>query len=105
MEEINLGLNDLEPISLNFNDGPSETFGDMSSVNFGGGIELLMNDKKRANSVSNINIDLGELDKLESELNNISEANNANRPVSSGGLFGDNKMLSGLGNMFGFGKT
>jgi hypothetical protein len=103
MEEINLGFSDLEPISLNFNDGPP-SFGDSSSVNFGGGIELLMNDKKRSNSGSNINIDLGELDKLESELNDLSGANNS-APASSGGLFGDNKMLSGLGSMFGFNKS
>jgi hypothetical protein len=102
MEEINLGLSDLEPISLNFNDGPS-SFGEPPSVNFGAGIELLMNDKKRANSGGNISIDLGDLDKLENELNDLSGANSA--PASSGGLFSDNKVLSGLGNMFGFGKS
>jgi hypothetical protein len=102
MEEINLGLSDLEPISLNFNDGPS-SFGESPSVNFGAGIELLMNDKKRSNSGGNINIDLGDLDKLESELNDLSGASSA--PASSGGLFSDNKVLSGLGNMFGFGKS
>ena len=102
MEEINLGLNDLEPISLNFNDEPF-FFGESPSVNFGSGIELLMNDKKRANSGGNINIDLGDLDKLESELNDLSGANSI--PASSGGLFSDNKVLSGLGNMFGFGSS
>lgn len=102
MEEINLGLNDLEPISLNFNDGPY-SFGEPPSVNFGSGIELLMNDKKRSNSSGNINIDLGDLDKLESELNDLSGANN--ETAYSGGLFSDNKVLSGLGNMFGFGKS
>uniref|UniRef100_A0A6C0JWC7 Uncharacterized protein n=1 Tax=viral metagenome TaxID=1070528 RepID=A0A6C0JWC7_9ZZZZ len=102
MEEINIGLSDLEPISLNFNDGPS-SFVEPPSVNFGAGIELLMNDKKRSNSGGNINIDLGDLDKLESELNDLSGASSA--PTSSGGLFSDNKVLSGLGNMFGFGKS
>lgn len=102
MEEINLGLSDLEPISLNFNDGAS-SFGESPSVNFGAGIELLMNDKKRSNSGGNINIDLGDLDKLESELNDLSGANSA--PASSGGLFSDNKVLSGLGSMFGFGSS
>jgi hypothetical protein len=44
MEVIDLGLNDLEPISIQFNDNePSSS----SSVNFGSGIELLMNDKKK----------------------------------------------------------
>ena len=102
MEEINLGLSDLEPISLNFNDGMS-SFGESPSVNFGAGIELLMNDKKRSNSGGNINIDLGDLDKLESELNDLSGANSAQ--ASSGGLFSDNKVLSGLGSMFGFGSS
>jgi len=103
MEEINLGLNDLEPISLNFNDGPY--LGEKPSVNFGSGIELLMNDKKRSNSNGNINIDLGELDKLESELNDLSGTNNNANKSSSGGMFNDNKILSGFGNMFGFGKS
>jgi hypothetical protein len=104
MEEINIGLSDLEPISLSFNDGPS-SFGEPPSVNFGAGIELLMNDKKRSNSGGNINIDLGDLDKLESELNDLSGANSAPASSSGGGLFSDNKVLSGLGSMFGFGKS
>lgn len=104
MEEINLGLSDLEPISLSFNDGPS-SFGEPPSVNFGSGIELLMNDKKRSNSGGNINIDLGDLDKLESELNDLSGANSASASSGGGGLFSDNKVLSGLGSMFGFGKS
>lgn len=107
MEEINLGLSDLEPISLNFNDGNmGSSFGEQPSVNFGSGIELLMNDKKRSNSNGNINIDLGDLDRLESELNDLSGAsNNDSSSSSGGGLFSDNKVLSGLGNMFGFGKS
>ena len=104
MEVIDIGLDNLEPISLNFNDGPSSSsgFGDAPSVNFGTGIELLMNDKKKASS-GNISIDLGELDKLENDLNDLSG-------VSSGGAnyttpstpTGESKLLSGLGNMFGF---
>ena len=104
MEEINIGLNDLEPISLNFNDGIS-SFGEQPSVNFGSGIELLMNDKKRTNSHGNIDVDLGDLDKLERELNDLSSSNNAPEYSNgSGGFFNDNKVLSGLGNMFGFNK-
>jgi hypothetical protein len=105
MEEINIGLSDLEPISLSFNDG-SSLGNSQPSVNFGPGIELLMNDKKRSNSGNNINIDLGELDKLESELNELSgSASGANYASGSGGMFGESKMLNGLGNMFGFGNT
>ena len=40
------------------------------SVSFGGGIELLMNDKKKSSSAST-KIDLEDLDNLESELNNL----------------------------------
>jgi hypothetical protein len=85
MEVIN--INDLEPVSIKFDD---------STTGFGGGIELLMNDKKRASSGST-NIDLGELDNLENELNELSK----NSFVSgSGGASSSNtsgtKTLSGL---------
>ena len=80
MEVIDLGLSDLDTISINIDDGPS----------FGSGIELLMNEKKKAPSGS-MNIDLGELDKLENELNSLSAS-------SSNG--GETKTLGGLGNSF-----
>jgi len=90
MEVIDLGLSDLEPVSFNFNESKP-------TVNFGSGIELLMNDKKR--SSNSLNLDLGELDTLESELNEISGANNAK---SSGGE--STKTLSGFAsNLFGLG--
>jgi hypothetical protein len=101
MEVIDIGLDNLEPISMNFNDGPTSST--EPSVNFGTGIELLMNDKKRSSSGGNISIDLSELDKLENDLNDLSG-------VSSGGAnyttpstpTGESKLLNGLGNMFGF---
>jgi hypothetical protein len=80
MEVIDLGLSDLEPVSINFNDSEP-------SSSFGPGIELLMNDKKKAPTGS-MNIDLGELDKLENELNNLSASS------------GETKTLGGLGNTF-----
>ena len=43
------------------------------TVNFGDGIEYLMNDRKKSSSPSNINIDLGELDRLEEELNELND--------------------------------
>jgi hypothetical protein len=90
MEVIDLGLSDLEPVSFNFNESKP-------SVNFGSGIELLMNDKKR--SSNSLNLDLGELDTLESELNEISGANNTK---SSGGE--STKTLSGFASdLFGLG--
>lgn len=79
MEIIDLGLSDLEPVSISFNEPDSSSFGP--------GIELLMNDKKKAPTGS-MNIDLGELDKLENELNHLSAST------------GETKTLGGLGNTF-----
>ena len=99
MEEINLGLSDLEPISLSFSDdfsAPPPT----PSVSFGTGIELLMNDKKKSSS-SSVNIDLGEIDKIESELNELTNNNSSASAPSS-----ETKTLSGFAsNLFGFGKS
>jgi len=92
MEIIDFGLGDLEPVSINFNDdsGPS-------SSNLGAGIELLMNDKKKTPTGS-MSIDLGELDKLENELNDLSAASSS-----------ETKTLGGLGasfgNFFGLGSS
>jgi hypothetical protein len=91
MEIIDLGLSDLEPVSIDFNDTSA------SSSSFGGGIELLMNDKKKTPS-SSMNIDLGELDKLENELNDLSASSAA-----------DTKNLGSIGssfsNFFGMGSS
>jgi len=95
MEVIDIGLNDLEPISLSFNDGPPS-----KAVNFGPGIELLMNDKKKAPSGS---VDLGDLNNLENELNELSNAASAAPPAKSSG---DTRTLSGFtSNLFGFGGS
>ena len=69
MEVIDLGLSDLEPVSISFGDSDRP-----SSSTLGPGIELLMNEKKMSGSgsgSSSMNIDLGELDKLENELNDF----------------------------------
>lgn len=55
------------------------------SVSFGDGIELLMNDKKRSSSNVKTQINLAELDNLESELNDLSKENSETR--STRGLF------------------
>ena len=89
-EIIDIGLDNLEPVSMNMNTPPS--------VNFGSGIELLMNDKKRSYS-NNVSVDLGELDNLERELNDLS-----NKPASGT----ESKIMSGLNgftSMFGFGDS
>jgi len=68
MEEIN--FDDLEPINISI--GGSEPPRQTSSL--GEGMELLMNDKKSVDT-SRTKIDLGELDKLEEELNDLSSIN------------------------------
>ena len=65
--EFDLDVNNLEPININFDNAMSPT-SPKDSVNFGGGIELLMNNKRRENSQqSGLNVEFGELDKLENE--------------------------------------
>lgn len=107
MEVIDLGaLNDLDPISMSISESGSGN-GTKPSVNFGGGIELLMNDKKKSSS-SSMNIDLGELDKLENELNELSGAGSYSAPTttSSSSSSSGTKTLSGFAsNLFGFGPT
>lgn len=58
----------MEITELDFNDGG---FG--RSSNFGGGLELLMNDKVRESSRPTSDIDLDDLNKLENELNDLVE--------------------------------
>ena len=71
--------------------------------NFGGGLELLMNEKKMS---GNTKIDLGELDNLESELNNLSEDVGTTTPTQSAGP-GTKQLsgLSGFSNLFNFGSS
>ena len=59
------------------------------SVNFGGGIELLMNDKRRSdgNKDMSADIDLGDLTELENELNDLSADIETSRSPSKSGLF------------------
>jgi len=80
MEEIT--LSELEPISINLGGGG----GSGSSNNFGGGIELLMNDKNKSGNNSSVN--LADLDNLENELNDLSsikltDHNFAPKPVET----------------------
>jgi len=93
MEIIDLGaLDDLDPISLDVGGGG----GGIKSSSFGSGIELLMNDKKMSSSHSNLN--LGELDNLENELNELSSKGNVEKTENT-------RTLTGMAaNLFGFGK-
>jgi hypothetical protein len=61
----------------------------LSSSNFGSGIELLMNDKKKESKPSS-DIDVDDLNNLESELNNlVEEPNSRNIYESRSDLFGN----------------
>jgi len=101
MEVIDIGLNDLEPISLNF-DNNSNRNNSSSTVNFGPGIELLMNDKKKASS-NNIDFEIGDLDNLENELNELS-GSGSSKPTSNSSS--ETKTLGGFAaNLFGLGST
>jgi hypothetical protein len=78
-EIIDIGItkidNDTPSIKLN------EGFSSQKSVNFGPGIDMLMNDKKKSfnqETISEINID--DLNHLENELNNLSERETYSKP-------------------------
>jgi hypothetical protein len=63
----------IELSDLDFN---NDNFGggwDKKSTNFGGGLELLMNDKIKENSRPSSDIDLEDLNNLENELNDLVE--------------------------------
>lgn len=100
MEIVDIGLDDLEPVSFQLNTTtPFEEIGGEgdNSTNFGPGIELLMNDKK-LNDANNVNYELGDIDKLENSLKSIAEE----KP--SGILDGATKTISGFAsNLFGMG--
>ena len=97
----------MEVIDIDFNDIPTGNVPTPQddSVNFGTGIELLMNDKKKTGSTK---VDLGELDNLEAELNTLSaEQPQTSASSSSSSSGGGTKQLSGLGgfsNLFSFNK-
>lgn len=66
---MNINLSDLEPITIDLDESNNG-----KSTNFGGGIELLMNEKNKGASHTT-NIDLGDVDKLENDLNDLSSIN------------------------------
>lgn len=96
MEVIDIGLSDLEPINIDLggSDSPSS-----NSVNFGPGIELLMNEKKKSSSNST-SVGLGELDKLENELKELSSTNENLNTKTLSGLSGFAPSFSGFTDMF-----
>ena len=101
MDEINLNIDNLESATLNIAD---DDFG-APQGNFGSGIELLMNTKKVSGGggggSKGASFDLGDLDSLETELNNLSGSTpsaSTQAPKNS-----DSKFMSGISNLFGFG--
>jgi hypothetical protein len=90
---ISLDLDDITTIDLN-----KGSSGGRPSVNFGGGIELLMNDKRMNDGKGkkeNIDIGLGDLNDLEQELNDLVEEPKSVPAVSKSGLF-NSGIFSGL---------
>ena len=81
--------NDIIDISLDFENLDNGSWNNQKKTNFGGGIELLMNEKKTQNSGPTSDIDIEDLNNLEDELNNL-----ANETSGSGSG-------SGLGSIFG----
>ena len=90
-EIINISLDSSPTINLS-NPSSSSSYNSRPSVNFGGGIELLMNDKRYNEGKSSNNmvsdIDLGDLNDLEQELNNLIDDEPKSAPTfSKSGLF------------------
>ena len=106
MDSFDINLDNLEPINLKIDDYDSAPSSSSKSVNFGGGIELLMNNSKRS-AGNATNIDLGDIGSLENELNELSSGGGGNSGSSNNGN-GSNgsetKVLSGISNFFGFGS-
>ena len=104
--DISSSISDLPVITLNkYDDGGSGGGGrSKPSVNFGGGIELLMNDKRRDGPKvdSSNEISLGDLVDLENELNDLSSDIKDIRPtktISKSNLF--NQVLTDSGSSSG----
>ena len=81
MEPINISFDNIEPVDLSTKPLDMGGMGGMGGGDaLGVGIELLMNDKKKS---SNANIDIGDLNKLEDELNDLT-ATEIPAPISIG---------------------
>ncbi len=113
MEVFDIGATEIEPISLRIDDisiDPPLPSGSGSSSMLGPGLELLMNDKKRASS-QNVKMNLGDVDDLEADLNDLvgmtSGAPITNAPQTNssgnGGFLSDTTKT--ISNMFGFGSS
>ena len=103
MEVIDIGLDNLEPVTFNLQeDKPNESSSsnDQPSVNFGPGVELLMNDKQIPANAST-KVDMADLHKLEDELNDLSKNINLDDPPANP----SSEPLGGFSNIFNFGNS
>jgi hypothetical protein len=94
---IDLNFDSIPTINLQGGGGSSSN-GGRPSVNFGGGIELLMNDKRMSEGKKSQNIDigLGDLNDLEKELNELVEEPRSAPAISKSGLFNSSMFGSGF---------
>jgi hypothetical protein len=79
--------NDIIDISMNFDNLPQDNWNN-SKTNFGGGIELLMNDKKSESHGTTSDIDIEDLNNLENELNDLAAETIPITNNFESGLFG-----------------
>ena len=79
MDSDMIEISTLDELDDNWDSGPSS----MKSSNFGGGLELLMNDKKSNNKPSS-DIDVDDLNNLENELNDLVDDSTSNRNLFEG---------------------
>lgn len=105
MEVIDIGLGDLDPTPITMNFKEDNAF-EPPSVNFGGGMEMFMNDEQRS-SGRQVNVDFSDLDKLENQLNSLSATSSSSSSSSASGMFEETtKSISGFAsNLFGFGSS
>ena len=98
MEDITNDIINLDSIPTINLSGSSSSGGGRPSVNFGGGIELLMNDKRLNDGKGkkeNIDIGLADLNDLEQELNDLVDVPSA-PAISKSGLFNSSIFSSGM---------
>jgi len=79
--------NDIIDISMDF-ENLDNSFQSQGKTNFGGGIELLMNDKTRSTSRPSSDIDVNDLTNLENELNDLANDSSNIQANFDSGIFG-----------------
>ena len=100
-DNIDLGEINIENFN-NDNDNDNDIGNDNNirqSVNFGSGIELLMNDNSKSNNQKSSNIEIDDISNLEDELNNLSKttpkfSNNIDFDVKNNDIIDDNREIN-----------